>query len=53
MSKFSHCFPGDDGNVVCQHHNGSWIVFPGTRAKENEKTSEPIMDEEEDSEDDD
>ena len=32
MSKFARCFPSSDGlNVVCQHWNGTWIVFPGTR----------------------
>lgn len=31
MSKFMRCFPGDNDMVVCQHWNGSYIVFPGTR----------------------
>ena len=22
------CFPGDNGNMVCRHWSGSWIVFP-------------------------
>jgi len=30
-SKFAFCFPSrESGKMVCQHHNGSWIVFPMT-----------------------
>ena len=34
-TKFAFCFPGDNGNVVCQHHNGSWIVFQGSNAEKD------------------
>lgn len=28
-NRFKFCFPSDDGlKMVCQHWNGSWIVFP-------------------------
>jgi len=37
-TQFNFCFLGRDGNIVCQHHNGSWIVFPayGGRKKKKE-----------------
>jgi hypothetical protein len=37
VGKFSHCFPGDDGTVVCQHWNGSWIVFQGSNTKQDKR----------------
>ena len=27
-NKFAICFPSGDGKMICQHHNGNWIVFP-------------------------
>ncbi len=26
-NKFKICFPVDDGLMLCQHRNGSWIKF--------------------------
>ena len=29
---FAKCFPIEDGTkMMCQHFNGSWIVFPATK----------------------
>jgi len=28
MSKFERCFPIDGGLMLCEHHNGNWIIFP-------------------------
>ena len=39
-AKFAKCFPGDNGTVVCQHWNGSWIVFPGSRKEDENKEVE-------------
>lgn len=45
-AKFAKCFPGSDGNVVCQHWNGSWIVFPGSREEDKQdvelETATPV-----------
>lgn len=44
-AKFQRCFPGSDGNVICQHWNGSWIVFPGSRKEDTEvelETTTPV-----------
>jgi hypothetical protein len=41
MTQFAKCFPGDNGTVVCQHFNGSWIVFPGNWKLVPEKQKSP------------
>jgi hypothetical protein len=50
MSKFARCFPLSDGNVCCEHWNGSFIVFPGygnTIKKEKSSQKEDNSEEEE------
>jgi hypothetical protein len=39
-AKFARCFPLPDGNVCCEHWNGSYIVFSGYRR--NNEDSEVI-----------
>ncbi|OHA19317.1 MAG: hypothetical protein A3C08_01675 [Candidatus Taylorbacteria bacterium RIFCSPHIGHO2_02_FULL_47_18] len=34
-TRFDFCFPSGNGNMVCRHHNGRWIVFPIYWEKEN------------------
>ena len=38
-SQFSRCFPLGDGNICCEHLNGSYIVFPAYRKAKTEKAS--------------
>jgi hypothetical protein len=41
-SKFARCFPLPDGNVCCEHWNGSYIVFPAYG--KNDETKNPTND---------
>lgn len=45
-AKFAFCFVGREGNIVCQHHNGSWIVFP-SRNTEKDKASKSSKEDDE------
>lgn len=38
MSNFSRCFPVGNGNMCCQHWNGSYIVFPIRNGYKKEKS---------------
>jgi hypothetical protein len=49
-AKFARCFLLPDGNVCCEHWNGSYIVFPAYGRKNDKKETTPSFEEEEVSE---
>jgi hypothetical protein len=40
-TKFAKCYPLGDGNMCCEHWNGSVIVFPMTEDYRRKKQKPP------------